>query len=65
MRFTHHFSLTRVTRWVRLKFSAMNLKKLAIWSWRDNMFPLVLRFSFSPIPESRFALLEKRDSLTN
>ena len=32
MRYTHHRGLAAVTRWVRLKFAAMNLKKLAVWS---------------------------------
>ena len=32
MRYTHHRGLAAVTRWVRLKFAAMNLKKLANWS---------------------------------
>ena len=27
MRYTHHRGLAAVTRWVRLKFAAMNLKK--------------------------------------
>lgn len=34
MRYTHHRGLARVTNWVRLKFAAMNLKKLAVWSWK-------------------------------
>ena len=29
MRYTHHKGLAAVTQWVRLKFSAMNLKRLA------------------------------------
>ena len=32
MRYTHHRGLAAVTRWVRLKFAAMNQKKLANWS---------------------------------
>ena len=32
IRYTHHRGLAAVTRWVRLKFAAMNLKKLANWS---------------------------------
>ena len=40
MRYTHHRGLAAVTRWVRLKFAAMNLKKLAEWSWRDSVFSL-------------------------
>ena len=31
LRYTHHRSLARVSNWVRLKFAAMNLKKLALW----------------------------------
>ena len=47
MRYTHHRGLAAVTRWVRLKFAAMNLKKLANWSWRDSIFQLI-RAYFSP-----------------
>ena len=28
--------LAQVTNWVRLKFAAMNLKKLAKWKWKAN-----------------------------
>ena len=38
MRYTHHRGLAAVTRWVRLKFAAMNLKKLANWSWEHSFF---------------------------
>ena len=38
MRYTHHRGLARVASWVKLKFAAMNLKKLAIWSWK-SIFP--------------------------
>ena len=45
MRYTHHRGLARVTSWVRLKFAAMNLKKLAIWSCKTQAFPhLFLEF---------------------
>lgn len=47
MRYTHHRSLPRVTIWVRLKFAAMNLKKLAVWRWRDRFSKLV-RILFDP-----------------
>ena len=30
MRYTHYSGLTAVTRWVKLKYATMNLKKLAI-----------------------------------
>ncbi len=38
MRYTHHRGLARVTNWVKLKFAAMNLKKLAKWSWNSSDF---------------------------
>ena len=38
MRYTHHRGLARVTNWVRLKYAAMNLKKLAEWSWNNSFF---------------------------
>ena len=38
MRYTHHRGLARVTGWVRLKYAAMNLKKLANWSWKNSFF---------------------------
>ena len=38
MRYTHHRGLAAVTRWVRLKLAAMNLKKLANWSWEHSCF---------------------------
>ena len=46
MRYTHHRGLTAVTRWVRLKYAAMNLKKLANWSW-DNSFPSTIWLVFT------------------
>ncbi len=48
MRYTHHRGLARVTQWVRLKYAAMNLKKLAIWSWKNSVFQQFLIF-FCPI----------------
>ena len=45
MRYTQHRGLARVSSWVRLKFAAMNLKKIAEWSWKDSAFhPLFLIF---------------------
>lgn len=41
MRYTHHRGLTRVSAWVRLKYTAMNLKKLAQWSWKSSIFALI------------------------
>lgn len=39
MRYTYHRGLARVTNWVRLKYVAMNLKKLAEWSWKNSFLP--------------------------
>jgi transposase len=39
MRYTHHRGLARVTNWVRLKFAAMNLKKLAMWAFKNGLSP--------------------------
>ncbi len=41
MRYTPYRGLTQVTKWVRLKFAAMNLKKLAKWRWK-NLSPSFL-----------------------
>ena len=32
MRYTYIKGLAKVTNWVRLKYAAMNLKKLAMWA---------------------------------
>ena len=47
MRYTHHRGLARVTNWVRLKYAAMNLKKLAMWSWNTPLFQHLLRLFFT------------------
>lgn len=45
MRYTHHRGLARVFAWVRLKYAAMNLKKLAAWMWNaSDCLAIVLRF---------------------
>ena len=56
MRYTHHRSLTRVTQWVRLKFAAMNLKKLATWAWNSPCFFYIWCF-FLPIPPKTAAFI--------
>ena len=42
MRYTHHRGLAAVTRWVRLKYAAMNLKKLANRRWKNSCFAQIL-----------------------
>jgi hypothetical protein len=48
MRYTNFRGLAQVTKWVRLKFAAMNLKKYAIHKWirdgKDRLLLLVFRF---------------------
>ncbi len=46
MRYTHHRGLAAVTRWVRLKFAAINLKKLANWSWKNSFFRTIFAIFF-------------------
>ena len=41
MRYTPYKGLTQVSNWVRLKFAAMNLKKLAKWKWDSRKSPLL------------------------
>ncbi|HIU30626.1 MAG TPA: transposase, partial [Candidatus Caccousia avistercoris] len=41
MRYTQYRGLAQVTNWVKLKFAAMNLKKLATWLWREKLFPFI------------------------
>ena len=36
MRYTTYKGLNQVTNWVRLKFTAMNLKKLAMWKFKNE-----------------------------
>ena len=45
MRYTHHRGLARVSAWVRLKYAAMNLKKIAIGKWNaSNFASYIVRF---------------------
>ena len=50
MRYTHHRGLARVTNWVRLKYAAMNLKKLAEWSWKCSIFHVFFHQIFARTP---------------
>jgi len=40
MRYTPYRGIKRVSMWVRFKFAAMNLKKLAMWRWKNNHSPM-------------------------
>ena len=48
MRYTQYRGLAQVTNWVKLKFAAMNLKKLAKWKWK-NSHPRLLALIVSTI----------------
>ena len=59
MRYTHHRGLAAVTRWVRFKFAAMNLKKLAVWSWKNWRYG-VGKTPFSPSFSLIFVQITKK-----
>ena len=44
MRYTPYRGLPAVTAWVKLKFAAMNLKKLAIHKWMRLLFSAFLSY---------------------
>lgn len=50
MRYTPYRGLRAVSCWVKLKYTAMNLKKLAMWKWKEWSSPsflhLLQRFSY-------------------
>ena len=56
MRYTQYRGLTQVTNWVKLKFAAMNLKKLAIWKWKNHFHAFFSLFSILNMPETRLPL---------
>ena len=60
MRYTHHRGLAAVTRWVRLKYAAMNLKKLAKWSWENSICASYLLLFPKIRLEPLFSLHENR-----
>ncbi len=42
MRYTQYRGLAQVSNWVKLKFAAMNLEKLARWLWQVKLAPFAL-----------------------
>ncbi len=54
MRYTRYKGLAQTANWVRLKFAAMNLKKLAKWKWKARNNSL-LRCFYSLICERNLA----------
>ena len=61
MRYTHHRGLARVSAWVRLKYAAMNLKKLAVWSW--NCFDFFNSFVVFILNTTRMPVLKARTGI--
>lgn len=41
MRYTPYRGLSQVSKWVRLKFASMNLKKLAVRRWKERLSPCI------------------------
>jgi len=41
MRYTQYRGLAQVSNWVKLKYAAMNLKKLALWRFKSSLASLV------------------------
>lgn len=53
MRYTQYRGLPQVSNWVKLKFTAMNLKKLAVWKWNASLSDFIsflFRFSYTKNP---------------
>lgn len=63
MRYTQHRGLSAVTNWVKLKYTAMNLKKLAMWMQRDGLLStlrrvcLLIYAGVAPLQQNRTRLL--------
>ena len=53
MRYTQYRGLAQVTNWVKLKFAAMNLKKLANCYGGRSFFPSFLSCSARFVPGTR------------
>ena len=62
MRYTPYRGLPAVTAWVKLKFAAMNLKKLAIHKWMRLLFSAFLSYFYlirSQIANSHSGFFDK------
>ncbi|EUJ59026.1 transposase [Listeria fleischmannii] len=54
MRFTTYRGLRKVTLQAMLTFAAMNLKKLALWSWKSHAFLSYFELSIKKRPFLHF-----------
>ena len=48
--------LAQVTNWVKLKFAAMNLKKLARWRWKEQFSHFLIALFWPYMLKTRFVL---------
>ncbi len=64
MRYTHYRGLAQVSNWVRLKFTAMNLKKLANWKRKTSLTYFILCIFELEYARTLFALPRKQGSST-
>jgi len=53
MRYTQYRGLAQVTNWVKLKFAAMNLKKLATRKWKELLLSWFFQLPPLNTPETR------------
>lgn len=76
MRYTPYRGLTQVTNWVRLKFTAMNLKKFAVHRWNMSnptafsdciciFFINLKKFTLNPNGFRVFLQAEKQEKLAS
>ena len=56
MRYTQYRGLAQVTNWVKLKFAAMNLKKLARWRWKEQFSHFLIALFWPYMLKTRFVL---------
>ena len=56
MRYTQYRGLAQVTNWVKLKFAAMNLKKLANWKWKEHFLSWFFHLFSLIVPKTRLPL---------
>lgn len=52
MRYTQYRGLAQVRNWVKLKFAAMNLKKLALKKWKSSSFHVLFQHFMSKYTEN-------------
>lgn len=64
MRYTLYRGLAQVSKWVRLKYAAMNLKKLAMWRFKSPLHFLIMLFDTVLYEKEPCFYESKRGSLT-